>query len=464
MDQSSKVAVLLRRVPTSTLMQIFTLVKEERYDVFDVSKGPWVLSHVCRDWRATLLSGSLWSGLSVDQSTRSFKLFKLKDPLSLLRTALSRLGPFHPLDFTFKATHRSVDDSQKGIVDALLLQVIQVSKQWRIAIIELSSERMLTLFTVRNNTPNLKTLVLKCSDIHNFGTIDAFALAPNLSRVVLQNFGHLKNRIELPYPRIVVFSDNREWGDESLMEYYVSLLRQSPKLERLLTNHQFPGPPSERSDFFSKNKSSIITNVSLRDLHACDSALMRRISLPALESLTVNSWELTLPSDILPAIRDMLVRSKCPLRTFSIFDAPGHSDLIRILEITPQLTELRLHFPSWSKKQDNTINSLIGKAKKILPQLRVLDINMSDWEFLGVGFAFVGAGLLDLVKARPGLRVLSVQVLTQDVLTGLSQKDVDELRTLKSQGRELSITTRGEYRKSEDDERFAQTEKLRVYV
>ncbi|PBK85304.1 hypothetical protein ARMGADRAFT_561267 [Armillaria gallica] len=459
MDQSSRVVVLLRRVPTSTLMRIFTLVKEERYDVFDVSKGPWVLSHVCRDWRATLLSGSLWSGLSVDQTKRSFKL---KDPLSLLQTALSRLGPFHPLDFTFKTSHGYADDSLKGIVDALLLQVVQVSKQWRIAIVELSSERMLTLFTVRNNTRNLKTLLLKCSDIHEFGTIDAFALAPNLSKVALQNFGHLKNRIELPYPRLVEFSDDREWGDESMTEYYVSLLRRSPKLERLITNHQLLGPPGKST--FSKNKSSIITNVSVRDLHACDSALMQRISLPALESLTVNSRDVTLPDDILPSIRDMLVRSKCPLRTLSIFDSPGHSDLIRILESTPQLTELRLRFPLWSKKQDNTVKSLIGKARGILPQLRVLDINMYDWEFLGVGFAFVSAGLLDLVKARPGLRVLNVQVLTQDVLTGLSQKDLSELRALKSQGRELSVTTRGEYRKGEDDQRFTQTEKLRVYV
>lgn len=89
---------------------------------------------------------------------------------------------------------------------------------------------------------------------------------------------------------------------------------------------------------------------------------------------------------------------------------------------------------------------------------------MYDWEFLGIGFAFVSAGLLDLVKARAGLRVLNVQVLTQDVLTGLSQKDLSELRALKSQGRELSVTTRGEYRKGEDDQRFTQTEKLRVYV
>ncbi len=247
-----------------------------------------------------------------------------------------------------------------------------------------------------------------------------------------------------------------------MTEYYVSLLRRSPKLERLLTNHQLLGPPGKST--FSKSKSSIITNASVRDLHACDSALMRRISLPALESLTVNSRDVTLPDDILPSIRDMLVRSKCPLRALSIFDSPVHSDLIRILESTPQLTELRLRFPSWSKKQDNTVKSLIGKARGILPQLRVLDINMYDWEFLGVGFAFVSTGLLDLVKARPGLRVLNVQVLTQDVLTGLSQKDLNELRALKSQGRELSVMTRGEYRKGEDDQRFTQTEKLRVYV
>ncbi|KAK0460514.1 uncharacterized protein EV420DRAFT_213488 [Desarmillaria tabescens] len=465
MDQSSKVPVLLRRVPTSTLSRIFTLVKEERYDVFDVSRGPWALSHVCRDWRAILLLGSLWTGLSVDQTKCSFKL---KDPLSLLQTALSRLGPFHPLDFTFRTNYRCFDESQKGIVDALLLEVIQVSKQWRIATIELSPERMRTLFTVRNNTPNLQTLHLKCSDIHEFGTIDAFALSPNLSKVTLQNFGHLKNRIELPYPRLVAFSDDREWGDESMTEYYVALLRRSPKLERLLTNHQLLGPHSKKPGLFSKAKPSIITNASLRDLHACDSALMRRISLPALESLTVNSYDVTLPDDILPAIRDMLVQSKCALRTLSIFDPPGSSDLTRILEINPQLTELRLRFPSWSKKQDNTIKSLIAtvvkRANSFLPQLRVLDINMYDCEFLGVGFAFISTGLLDLVKARPGLRVLNVQILTQDVLSGLSPKDVNELRAFKEQGRELSITTRGEYRKGTDDQRFTQTERLRVYV
>ncbi len=114
--------------------------------------------------------------------------------------------------------------------------------------------------------------------------------------------------------------------------------------------------------------------------------------------------------------------------------------------------------------KDNTVKSLITKAREILPQLRVLDINMYDWEFLGIGFAFVSAGLLDLVKTRAGLRVLNVQVLTQDVLTGLSQKDLNELRALKSQGRELSVMTRGEYRKGEDDQRFTQTEKLRVYI
>ncbi|KAJ6491036.1 hypothetical protein C8R45DRAFT_901342 [Mycena sanguinolenta] len=68
--QNMSILSPLRRVPTEILGEIFSWtlpLSLSHQSVVDVENCPWVLTHVCRRWRAVALSTpSLWSLIIVD--------------------------------------------------------------------------------------------------------------------------------------------------------------------------------------------------------------------------------------------------------------------------------------------------------------------------------------------------------------------------------------------------------------
>ncbi|KAK0187615.1 hypothetical protein F5146DRAFT_1141059 [Armillaria mellea] len=104
----------IHRLPPEILSEIFVLLPPsctEWYDVFDVSRPPWSLGHICSSWRSTVVSScrSIWSNPWIPFSNANGDM-ELHGPISLLQTALERSGN-HELSFSF-----SYDVEDNGVV------------------------------------------------------------------------------------------------------------------------------------------------------------------------------------------------------------------------------------------------------------------------------------------------------------------------------------------------------------
>ncbi|KAF7368131.1 F-box domain-containing protein [Mycena sanguinolenta] len=84
-SQNTRIISPVRRIPAEILGEIFSWTLPSMHEGFDTEECPWVLTHVCRRWRAVALSTpSLWSLITIDFSNEQ------KYPLQMIRLQLKR--------------------------------------------------------------------------------------------------------------------------------------------------------------------------------------------------------------------------------------------------------------------------------------------------------------------------------------------------------------------------------------
>ncbi|PBK97150.1 hypothetical protein ARMGADRAFT_625206 [Armillaria gallica] len=114
------IRIPIHRLPPEILSEIFLLLPSsctEWYDVFDMSRPPWSLGHVCSSWRSTVVSScrSIWSNPWIPFSSANGDIgIELCDPISLLQTALERSGN-HELSFSF--SYGDLDELRSHLKD-----------------------------------------------------------------------------------------------------------------------------------------------------------------------------------------------------------------------------------------------------------------------------------------------------------------------------------------------------------
>ncbi len=84
-DDYKKILSPIRYLPQDVLGEIFLHTNPDGFVVFDVSSPPWILGHICKDWRNAVVSmPSLWSHMVLWPQNH------VRDPVNLMRTALTR--------------------------------------------------------------------------------------------------------------------------------------------------------------------------------------------------------------------------------------------------------------------------------------------------------------------------------------------------------------------------------------
>ncbi|KAJ7180387.1 hypothetical protein C8R43DRAFT_972864 [Mycena crocata] len=357
-------------------------------DIIHTSQGPWVLSRVCRPWRKiSLAHPELWSVIRVEGPDSSDMFLYDSDSaeddmdidqrdsrpklLFLLELALDR-SQDHPLDVTL-TLGPSETMEMKILYQQLMGAVVTHSHKWKTAYLQITNAAIPSFAAIQNHLQLLAELTLFCST--EFGqSARPFPYAQNapcLTDLTLVEFPH--QIVSVPWNSIRRFSEThiypgalqRTGFSSNTTEMSLKLLRSNPLLESLDVNVASPSPMLSSSQ-------STLTH-SLRRLVATDGNLIRSLTLPRLEELVVPA------ADTIPAIRDLLTRSKCALRSLRLIDFTLDKTLLSILSSSSSLRTLIIVLSEWDSGDEKTMKLLVKKLTEpsFLPCLEDLDIVLS---------------------------------------------------------------------------------------
>ncbi|SJL02389.1 uncharacterized protein ARMOST_05716 [Armillaria ostoyae] len=433
----------VRRVPSEVLAEIFYACSgneksEWGYDVFHVKAGPWVLSRVCRSWRqvSRSLCPSSWATFSVPVRQKMEK-----DPISLLKAALSHCGN-RRLKFTFDGPRwdsRDVDMEVRRTSKSLFQILLSLSHRWKSVDLDITQE----LFQLLPSSFN------------------ALEFAPSLKCLTFKGLRDCLLPVSVPTSNLVKFSDDRAtdyFGH--LHQMYLDIVRDSPSLEEFEVRHQ------GQAEGDLPVATPRIIHPTLHTLAIREASFMRSLELPELESVDIqkNSPEVgdrsTFP-DVLPALHDLIIRSRCSLTYLSIADTVLDDNIISILSLSPQLAYLGFSLTQWSEDSDlilqiviekmaeTTINSSGDNELSLIPLLEEFSVYMYDRrsrfrEVVEVGF--VDGNFVNMLKVRldyaSPLRFVTVNGSTRFLrFTGVDSDDVEQLVKWRDENRfeELAI-------------------------
>ncbi|KAJ7222226.1 hypothetical protein GGX14DRAFT_428255 [Mycena pura] len=338
-------------------------------DILHTTDGPWVLSHVCRSWKKiTLAHPEVWSFIHVEEPESRTG----PETIFLLNLALVR-SQHQPLDIKLGFAERHYTALHMKIIRAVVAQ----SDRWKTADLQITNALAPSFAPIRNRLSKLTKLKLT-----NFtdDSPEAFPYAMNapcLTDIALNNYPH--DIVALPWSSIRHFASDMtpfpdvvmggvvllEGGTVSIdAETYVSLLRNNPQLESLDLTYPSPSPPT-----------STLTHLSLRRLCGADGRLIRALTLPNLEELII-----TLKDDTISAVRGLLARSKCSLRSLRLIDFTLSTDVLAILSQSASLQTLIIIPPAWDTHADSNMKRLVRTLAQpsFLPCLEDLEIQVHE--------------------------------------------------------------------------------------
>ncbi|KAK0243154.1 hypothetical protein EDD85DRAFT_1019308 [Armillaria nabsnona] len=453
----------VRRVPPEVLAEIFyACIGNEKlelgYDVFDVFDGPWVLSRVCRLWRQVLFSlcPHNWTTFLV-----SVRFRVPKDPVSLLKAALSRCGNLQ-LEFTFYGPSWDSQDADmevRGTSKSLFQNLLSLSHRWKSVNLGISHELFQLLPSIRGKVSCLETCSISTGPITE--SFNALEFAPSLKCVTFEGLRDCLLPVRVSTSHLVRFSDDRATDSFGhLHEMYLDIIRGSPFLDEVEVQHQ------GQAEGDLPVATPRIIHPTLRTLAFREGSFIRSLELPKLKTVEIqaNSHEVgdrSTFSDVLPALHDLIIRSRCSLTSLSIADTVLDDNIISILSLSPQLAYLGFSLTQWSEDSDSileiviekmaetTIDSFYDNEPTLIPLLEHFSVYMSDRrsrfrEEVEVGF--VDSNFVYMLKVRlhcaSPLRFVNVNGSTRLLrFTGVDGDDVEELVKWRDENRfeELAI-------------------------
>ncbi|KAJ7163330.1 hypothetical protein C8R46DRAFT_1193798 [Mycena filopes] len=359
--------------PDKVLAQIFQEhVEQSDGDISCTSDGPWLLSHVCRLWRETVLDHpELWSIVSVVEPETYVSNSYLGDLLLLLNLALGR-SRNHPLEVKLefnnagehtRAVMRSmgVEDGRTILLHRLISAVVAHSNRWKKADLNIAPVFIPLFAPIRNRLSLLTEFTPTVGD--STAPFPHTQNAPSLTEVTLMEYSH--EIVSVPWSSIRKFSETQmtpRRASLKVVDRFLKLLRENPNLQALAASY----PSAQLSQ-------SSLTHRSLRRLNIDEGSLIRCLTLPLLEQLTAPA-----DGDTAAAIRGLITRSKCSLRHLWLTDFTLNEDVLVILSSSSKLHTLVLRATGWNKKVKKTMDLLIKKLADpaFLPALEDLDIEI----------------------------------------------------------------------------------------
>ncbi|KAJ7175474.1 hypothetical protein C8R46DRAFT_1249093 [Mycena filopes] len=426
--------------PDKVLAQIFQEhVEQSDGDISCTSDGPWLLSHVCRLWRETVLDHpELWSIVSVVEPETYVSNSYLGDLLLLLNLALGR-SRNHPLEVKLefnnagehtRAVMRSmgVEDGRTILLHRLISAVVAHSNRWKKADLNIAPVFIPLFAPIRNRLPFLTEFTLATTG-DSTASFPHTQNAPSLTEVTLVEYS--REIVSIPWSSIRKFSETQitpRRASLKVVDGFVKFLRENPNLEALAASY----PSAQLSQ-------SSLTHRSLR-------------------RLTIDEGNL-IHSDTAAVIRGLITRSKCSLRHLWLFEFTLNEDVVAILSSSSKLHTLAVRPAGWNKKVKKTMDLLIKKLADpaFLPGLEVLDIIISrtdedDPPLMSrpCQISFINDAFVDMLaerwerRAKGGAYLKKVFVLVQLPATvGLSRtRGVARLQKLCDEGLEVFLRAR----------------------
>ncbi|KAJ7512657.1 hypothetical protein B0H11DRAFT_1842918 [Mycena galericulata] len=326
------------------------------------NRVPLLLSSICRTWRAIAVSSPhLWTSLILDLEVQPPDSQVTSTRVALCQRWLSRSGDL-PLHLYLRYNY--VENTYSSDRDPLLELFRRFSSRWRTLNISLQLPDYHRLCErLEGRLQLLETLSINIVEGGNqLQWLTVFRSAPALQNLSVVTPGWMLFRAQdLPLAQL-----RRFHGVRSLFAWTV--LIAAPGLEEC----------SISLDRESERETGLwlLTFPRLRSFRLLHGERHGRyldfFALPALETL-----ELTLGSEDVPAFREFITRSSCALRALRLVLREGLTTdaLRRCFALTPSLTELSMDLRSCDTvAPDGVLPCVLGG--ELLPQLTALTIHV----------------------------------------------------------------------------------------
>ncbi len=425
-------------LPPELLAEIFEY--ETPYEVLDSSCGLWVLSRVCRAWRAAVLSfPHLWSDMIVSSGDPDKHTQAKNSPFAMLKNALIRSG-HHKLNVTF----RLPETSQIGRILFYLLE--SHSCRWKEVSFMIPGD-FVDNFSFRGRIPVLSRLLLNNLGPAPLSVTKVFTIAPHLREVTFS--GVRGASTPLPWTQILSFTDDRETGGASPTsdDEYVHILQNAPTMCSL---HAFR-PATFTRPIPAPQK---IRQTSLRELSVSESDDLRfltSLELPSLDTFVMRVASERMYGFYTNApdhLRALLTGSQSPLRHLTVTDKLFTLRIYPLLESIPNLMTLTLNFYH-RPIQNEFITRMTGRDGQgdmvLLPRLKELTMRVSH----SATEQPFGKGLTEMISNRWAARQYRIKSVVLESTGSMAkaedlftQVEYDKFTRMKMDGLDVKIGIR----------------------
>ncbi|KAG7449878.1 uncharacterized protein BT62DRAFT_928635 [Guyanagaster necrorhizus] len=394
----------VHRLPLELLFEIFTLAIEQPFNVF--IGGAWTLGRVCRIWRQAAWScPALWTSFWVPR----LSFYKETASIALLSSVLQRSGC---AGLAFAVDFDYLCGSHKPLVECLLPHI----SRWKSAsFIHAKPDAIVSSFSelVRPQPFQLISLSLGFTGpMYSNSTIteacNVFREAPRLRTL----------RLSVPHQIFWPVSIQLPWAQ---LTHLVLDLRKSGTVDKcidaLALCRRIEVFEDQTTDMVWNNvNTSIVTLPTMRSLHLRNSCIIKYLTCPSLDALTLPSYVFNVNTSM--ALKMMQQRSRFQVQKFCLIltqDPRFRWPISRVLPIpvfseTEELVIDLRYLKSW----DNLNQLFEHIAFDGFPKMRSLTIK-TQWVFIAEESCIAcDSALVDLIEYRwqavePRLRTLRIE-------------------------------------------------------
>ncbi|KAK0195985.1 hypothetical protein F5146DRAFT_997471 [Armillaria mellea] len=422
---------LVHKLPLELLFEIFTLTIDHPFNVF--TGGPWTLGRVCRNWRRIAWScPALWASFYVPRLSFS----KEKVSIALLNGVLQRSGC---ADLTFAVDFDYLCGSHKLLVDCLLPHI----SRWKSAsFVHARPDAIVSSFSGRAHPQPFQLVSLSLGFVEPTyldsvtEACNVFREAPRLKTLRLSVPHEIlwPRSIQLPWAQLThLILDLRKPG---AVRKCIDTLALCPRIE------VFEDQNTDTD--WSNVNTNIVTLPAIRSLHLRSSCILKYLTCPSLD-------DLTLPSNALNA-QTSAVLEMMQLR--SHFQDPRCKRPISVViptTVFSETTELTIDL-RYLKNWDNLSQLFQQIAFEGFPKLKSLTIKTPRVFMAEESCIAFDSALVDLIEYRwqavePRLRTVHIEgenVARKIFNTRSDWEDavtynIQRLSTFKQEGLDLKV-------------------------